>query len=62
MHNLATHIKNRDKNSLYRLHMQNKINDQQLLDAIIEIDDSVKIKKNDWLKLAHDILFPSCVN
>ncbi len=42
--------------------MQGKINDQQLFDAITEIDDSVKIKKNSWLKLAHDIIFPSCVN
>ncbi len=62
MHNLAIHIKNRNKYELYMLHMQSKINDQQLFDAIIEIDDSVKIKKNSWLKLAHDIIFPSCVN
>jgi hypothetical protein len=55
------YIQNRDKLSLYRLHMENKLTDEQLLNAIIEIDDSVKSKKADCLKLIHNIIFPSTV-
>ena len=54
-------IKYRDKPSLYRLHMKGEISDEALFDAIIEIDNSVKSKKTDCVKLVHNILFPSTV-
>ncbi len=61
MHGIDSYVKNRDKSSLYRLHMENKINDEELFNAIIEIDNSVKSKKTDCVRLVHNILFPSAV-
>ncbi|MEE9338596.1 MAG: hypothetical protein V3U87_10980 [Methylococcaceae bacterium] len=60
--NIESYILNRDKLALYRLHMENKIDDEQLFDAIIKIDNSVKSKKTDYGKLVHNILFPSVVD
>ncbi|MFA5983695.1 MAG: hypothetical protein WC782_06735 [Methylococcaceae bacterium] len=56
---LETCIQQRDKSSLYRYHMDKEINDDQLLEAIIKIDNSIKTKKTDWLAFIHNILFPS---
>lgn len=58
---IELYIQDKDKLSLYRLHMDGKIDDEQLLYAIIEIDNSVKSKKNNYGKLVHNILFPSAV-
>lgn len=52
-------IKQHDKNGLYRFHMERKITDDELFNAIITIDNSVKSKKTNWLLVIHDILFPS---
>jgi hypothetical protein len=62
MKNIDLLIKNRDKNALYILHMKRIIDDDKLIDAIIKIDDSVVSKKTRFLKLLHDIIFPSCID
>jgi hypothetical protein len=56
---IETYIHNRDKSSLYRSHMKKEISDDELVDAIVKIDDSVKPKDKDWIKLILDIIFPS---
>lgn len=58
---IEPYIKGKDKSVLYRFHMEKKISDEQLFNAIIEIDNSVKSKKTNWLEFIHDILFPSAV-
>ncbi len=60
-YSIDSYIRNRDKLSLYRLHMENEINDEELFNAIIEIDNSVKSKKTDCIMLVHNILFPSAI-
>lgn len=52
-------INHRDKNALYRYHMRRQIDDEELCEAIIKIDNSVKRKNFSWRMLIHDILFPS---
>ncbi|KAF3981162.1 MAG: hypothetical protein HFP81_07900 [Methylococcales symbiont of Hymedesmia sp. n. MRB-2018] len=56
---IESYIQKSDKLALYRLHMEGKINDEELFDAIIKIDNSVKSKKPGYGKLVHNILFPS---
>lgn len=58
---IETYIENRDKSALYRGHMKREIDDNQLLEAILKIDDSVKPKRIDWIELLHDFLFPTVV-
>ena len=58
---IEPYIVDRDKSALYRFYMEKKISDKELLDAIIEIDNSVKPKKHNFLVLVHNVLFPSTV-
>jgi len=58
---IEPYIKTRDKTALYRFHMDNKIDDEQLFIAIVKIDNSVKTKRINWLELIHNIFFPSAV-
>lgn len=58
---IEPYIISRDKSALYRFHTEKKISDEELFDAIIEIDNSVKPKKHNFLVLVHNVLFPSTV-
>lgn len=55
---LQRYINDHDKPMLYRMHHHGRITDTQLLNAIIEIDNSVKQPRSIF-SLIHDILFPS---
>jgi len=55
-------IKSKDKAGLYRVHLDKKISESELLDAILQIDDSVKPKKINWLEMIHNVLFPSALH
>lgn len=59
---IEKYIAAKDKQSLYRFHMEKQIDDGQLLEAIIKIDNSVTHKKTNWLQFIHNILFPSAVH
>jgi hypothetical protein len=52
-------IRSKDKSGLYQVHLDKQISDSELLDAILQIDNSVKPKKTNWLELIHNVLFPS---
>jgi hypothetical protein len=59
---IESYIEKKDKSGLYRSYMEKKINDDELLDAIIRIDNSVKPNKTNWLEFIHNILFPSAAH
>jgi hypothetical protein len=59
---IDSYIESKDKPGLYRVHIEKKISDSELIDAILKIDNSVKSKKTNWLGIIHDVIFPSAAH